>query len=76
MILKLQEIQKSFFLHQRNVFWVLSDGVHQAGLSTKRSFKGCLKNLKITKASKTMDVQFNKALEIKGVQPLSCPKGA
>ncbi|XP_023808537.1 laminin subunit alpha-2 isoform X2 [Oryzias latipes] len=52
------------------------DGVHQAGLSTKRSFKGCLKNLKITKASKTMDVQFNKALEIKGVQPLSCPKGA
>uniref|UniRef100_A0A3P9JCB4 Laminin G domain-containing protein n=1 Tax=Oryzias latipes TaxID=8090 RepID=A0A3P9JCB4_ORYLA len=52
------------------------DGVHQAALSTKRSFKGCLKNLKITKASKTMDVQFNKALEIKGVQPLSCPKGA
>uniref|UniRef100_A0A8C7Z8U8 Basement membrane-specific heparan sulfate proteoglycan core protein n=1 Tax=Oryzias sinensis TaxID=183150 RepID=A0A8C7Z8U8_9TELE len=52
------------------------DGVHPAALSTKRSFKGCLKNLKITKASKTMDVQFNKALEIKGVQPLSCPKGA
>uniref|UniRef100_A0A8C7Z5D4 Basement membrane-specific heparan sulfate proteoglycan core protein n=1 Tax=Oryzias sinensis TaxID=183150 RepID=A0A8C7Z5D4_9TELE len=50
--------------------------VHPAALSTKRSFKGCLKNLKITKASKTMDVQFNKALEIKGVQPLSCPKGA
>uniref|UniRef100_A0AAQ5WZ67 Basement membrane-specific heparan sulfate proteoglycan core protein n=1 Tax=Amphiprion ocellaris TaxID=80972 RepID=A0AAQ5WZ67_AMPOC len=49
------------------------DGVRQAALSTNRSFRGCIKNLKITKASKTMDVQFNKALEIKGVQPLSCP---
>uniref|UniRef100_A0A8C9XXG1 Laminin subunit alpha-2 n=1 Tax=Sander lucioperca TaxID=283035 RepID=A0A8C9XXG1_SANLU len=49
------------------------DGVRQAALSTSTSFKGCLRNLKITKASKTMDVQFNKALEIKGVQPLSCP---
>ncbi|XP_076612601.1 laminin subunit alpha-2 [Chaetodon auriga] len=52
------------------------DGVHQAALSTRTSFRGCLRNLKITKASKTMDVQFNKALEIKGVQPLSCPAGA
>ncbi|XP_038582234.1 laminin subunit alpha-2 isoform X4 [Micropterus salmoides] len=49
------------------------DGVRQAALSTSTSFRGCLRNLKITKASKTMDVQFNKALEIKGVQPLSCP---
>ncbi|KAI3364158.1 hypothetical protein L3Q82_010974 [Scortum barcoo] len=49
------------------------DGVRQVALSTSTSFRGCLKNLKITKASKTMDVQFNKALEIKGVQPLSCP---
>ncbi|XP_051266055.1 laminin subunit alpha-2 isoform X2 [Dicentrarchus labrax] len=49
------------------------DGVRQAALSTRTSFGGCLKNLKITKASKIMDVQFNKALEIKGVQPLSCP---
>ncbi|XP_031717276.1 laminin subunit alpha-2 [Anarrhichthys ocellatus] len=49
------------------------DGVRQAALSTRTSFKGCLRNLKITKASKTMEVQFNKALEIKGVQPLSCP---
>ncbi|XP_060907751.1 laminin subunit alpha-2 isoform X3 [Labrus mixtus] len=48
-------------------------GVRQAALSTSTSFKGCMKNLKITKGSKTLDVQFNKALEIKGVQPLSCP---
>ncbi|XP_040920201.1 laminin subunit alpha-2 isoform X7 [Toxotes jaculatrix] len=48
-------------------------GVRQAALSISTSFRGCMKNLKITKASKTMDVQFNKALEIKGVQPLSCP---
>lgn len=51
-------------------------GVHQAALSTSTSFRGCLKNLKITKASKTMDVHFNKALEIRGVQPLSCPAAA
>ncbi|XP_041661165.1 laminin subunit alpha-2 isoform X7 [Cheilinus undulatus] len=49
------------------------DGVRQAALSSSSSFRGCMKNLKITKASKVMDVQFNKALEIKGVQPLSCP---
>ncbi|KAM6915637.1 laminin subunit alpha-2 isoform 2-T2 [Xenentodon cancila] len=51
-------------------------GVHQAALSTSVSFRGCMRNLKITKASKTMDVKFNKALEIKGVQPLSCPAPA
>ncbi|KAM7367692.1 hypothetical protein PAMP_013975 [Pampus punctatissimus] len=49
------------------------DGVHQAALSTNTSFRGCIRNLKIIKASKTMDVHFDKALEIKGVQPLSCP---
>ncbi|XP_062292940.1 laminin subunit alpha-2 [Scomber scombrus] len=48
-------------------------GVRQAALSTSTSFRGCMRNLKITKAAKTMDVHFNKALEIKGVQPLSCP---
>ncbi|XP_058469730.1 laminin subunit alpha-2 isoform X2 [Solea solea] len=48
-------------------------GVRQAALSTSTSFGGCMRNLRITKASKTMDVHFNKALEIKGVQPLSCP---
>uniref|UniRef100_A0A3Q3VVE3 Basement membrane-specific heparan sulfate proteoglycan core protein n=1 Tax=Mola mola TaxID=94237 RepID=A0A3Q3VVE3_MOLML len=49
------------------------DGVRQAALTTSTSFRGCLRNLKITKASKTMDVHFNKAVEMKGVQPLSCP---
>uniref|UniRef100_A0A7N6BSF3 Basement membrane-specific heparan sulfate proteoglycan core protein n=1 Tax=Anabas testudineus TaxID=64144 RepID=A0A7N6BSF3_ANATE len=49
------------------------DGVRQVALSTNASFRGCMRNLKITKAAKTMDVHFNKALEIKGVQPLSCP---
>uniref|UniRef100_A0AAX7VJA7 Laminin subunit alpha 2 n=1 Tax=Astatotilapia calliptera TaxID=8154 RepID=A0AAX7VJA7_ASTCA len=42
-------------------------------LSTSTSFHGCIRNLKITKSSKTMEVHFNKALEIRGVQPLSCP---
>uniref|UniRef100_A0A3P8V0J9 Laminin subunit alpha 2 n=1 Tax=Cynoglossus semilaevis TaxID=244447 RepID=A0A3P8V0J9_CYNSE len=51
-------------------------GVRQAALSTSRSFRGCMKNLKITRASKTMDVHFNKAVEIRGVQPLSCPADA
>ncbi|XP_067337909.1 laminin subunit alpha-2 isoform X2 [Channa argus] len=49
------------------------DGVRQVALSTRVSFRGCMRNLKITKASKPMDVQFNKSLEIRGVQPLSCP---
>ncbi|XP_069370850.1 laminin subunit alpha-2 isoform X9 [Paralichthys olivaceus] len=52
------------------------DGVRQAALSSSTSFRGCMRNLKITKASKTMDVHFNKALELKGVQPLSCPAAA
>nr|XP_057947713.1 laminin subunit alpha-2 isoform X3 [Doryrhamphus excisus] len=49
------------------------DGVRQAALSSHTSFRGCMRNLKITKSSKTMEVHFNKALEVKGVQPLSCP---
>ncbi|KAF7660100.1 hypothetical protein LDENG_00288180 [Lucifuga dentata] len=51
-------------------------GVRQAALSTSTSFKGCMRNLRITKASKQMEVQFNKALELRGVQPLSCPAAA
>ncbi|XP_061609365.1 laminin subunit alpha-2 isoform X7 [Phyllopteryx taeniolatus] len=49
------------------------DGVHQAALSGRTSFRGCMRNLKIVKASKVMEVHFNKALEVTGVQPLSCP---
>ncbi|KAG7240211.1 hypothetical protein CRUP_037862, partial [Coryphaenoides rupestris] len=48
-------------------------GVRQAALSISTSFRGCMRNLKVTKASRTMEVHFNKALEIRGVQPLSCP---
>lgn len=55
------------------VFIPALDGVHQAALTTSTSFSGCLKNLQITKASATWSVPFNKAVEIKGVQPLSCP---
>uniref|UniRef100_A0A8D3DXG8 Laminin subunit alpha 2 n=1 Tax=Scophthalmus maximus TaxID=52904 RepID=A0A8D3DXG8_SCOMX len=50
--------------------------IRQAALSGSASFRGCMRNLKITKASKTMDVHFNKAPEIRGVQPLSCPAAA
>uniref|UniRef100_A0A8D3CFW8 Laminin subunit alpha 2 n=1 Tax=Scophthalmus maximus TaxID=52904 RepID=A0A8D3CFW8_SCOMX len=57
-------------------FLLLSGGVRQAALSGSASFRGCMRNLKITKASKTMDVHFNKAPEIRGVQPLSCPAAA
>ncbi|XP_077409138.1 laminin subunit alpha-2 isoform X2 [Vanacampus margaritifer] len=52
------------------------DGVRQVALSSRTSFRGCMRNLKISKASKIMEVHFNKALEVKGVQPLSCPAGA
>ncbi|KAM8846710.1 LOW QUALITY PROTEIN: laminin subunit alpha-2 [Synchiropus picturatus] len=49
------------------------DGVRQVALSSSRSFRGCMRNLRITKASKTLEVQFNKASEMRGVQPGSCP---
>ncbi|XP_030638763.1 laminin subunit alpha-2 [Chanos chanos] len=49
------------------------EGVKQFALTINKSFKGCVRNLKITKASKVLQVQLNKALELKGVQPLTCP---
>ncbi|KAA0709041.1 Laminin subunit alpha-2 [Triplophysa tibetana] len=49
------------------------DGLNQFGLTINTSFKGCMRNLKITKAAKTLEVQMNKVLELKGVQPLTCP---
>ncbi|XP_034018533.1 laminin subunit alpha-2 isoform X2 [Thalassophryne amazonica] len=52
------------------------EGVHQVALLTNTSFKGCMRNLQITKSFKTMEVPFNKALEFEGVQPLSCPTAA
>nr|XP_060609321.1 laminin subunit alpha-2 isoform X4 [Anolis sagrei ordinatus] len=50
------------------------DGLHQFGLTTNIRFKGCIRLLKLTKGtSKPLEINFSKALEIKGVQPLSCP---
>nr|DBA26649.1 TPA: hypothetical protein GDO54_010888 [Pyxicephalus adspersus] len=50
------------------------EDVKQFGLTTNVSFKGCIKNLKLTKGTaKALEINFSKSLEIKGVQPLSCP---
>ncbi|KAM6083233.1 laminin subunit alpha-2 isoform 2-T2 [Chlamydotis macqueenii] len=50
------------------------DGVSQFGLTTNIRFKGCIRYLKLTKGSaKPQEINFSKALELKGVQPLSCP---
>ncbi|KAG9347470.1 hypothetical protein JZ751_005037 [Albula glossodonta] len=49
------------------------EGLKQFGLTISTPFKGCIRDLKLTKASKTMEVHFNKSLELKGVQPLTCP---
>ncbi|XP_048106035.1 laminin subunit alpha-2 isoform X4 [Alosa alosa] len=48
-------------------------GLKQFGLTTSAPFKGCIRNAKIIKGGKVLDVQFNKALELQGVQPLTCP---
>ncbi|XP_053142140.1 laminin subunit alpha-2 isoform X3 [Hemicordylus capensis] len=50
------------------------DGLNQFGLTTNIRFKGCIRSLKLTKGTaKPLEINFSKALEIKGVQPLSCP---
>uniref|UniRef100_A0A8C5TD51 Laminin subunit alpha-2 n=1 Tax=Malurus cyaneus samueli TaxID=2593467 RepID=A0A8C5TD51_9PASS len=50
------------------------DGVTQFGLTTNIRFKGCIRSLKLTKGTaKPQEINFSKALELKGVQPLSCP---
>uniref|UniRef100_A0A670YYY9 Laminin subunit alpha 2 n=1 Tax=Pseudonaja textilis TaxID=8673 RepID=A0A670YYY9_PSETE len=50
------------------------DGLKQFGLTTNIRFKGCIRSLKLIKgAAKPLEINFSKALEIKGVQPLSCP---
>uniref|UniRef100_A0AAY4DVF4 Laminin subunit alpha 2 n=1 Tax=Denticeps clupeoides TaxID=299321 RepID=A0AAY4DVF4_9TELE len=46
---------------------------NQLGLTTNMSFKGCIRSMTITKGGKVLEVQFNKALELRGVQPLTCP---
>ncbi|XP_053314949.1 laminin subunit alpha-2 isoform X2 [Spea bombifrons] len=51
------------------------EGLKQFGLTTNVSFKGCIKDLKLAKgSSKPLEINFSKALEIKGVQPLTCPE--
>ncbi|XP_069052056.1 laminin subunit alpha-2 isoform X1 [Lepisosteus oculatus] len=49
------------------------DGLKQFGLTTKTHFKGCIRNMKLAKGSKTEEILFDKALELHGVQPLTCP---
>uniref|UniRef100_A0A8B9U8F8 Laminin subunit alpha-2 n=1 Tax=Anas zonorhyncha TaxID=75864 RepID=A0A8B9U8F8_9AVES len=50
------------------------DGVTQFGLTTNIRFKGCIRFLKLTKGTaKAQEINFSKALELKGVQPVSCP---
>ncbi|KAM6465703.1 laminin subunit alpha-2 isoform 2-T2 [Liasis olivaceus] len=50
------------------------DGLKQFGLTTNIRFKGCIRSLKLIKGTaKPLEINFSKALEIKGVQPLSCP---
>ncbi|XP_066470578.1 laminin subunit alpha-2 isoform X3 [Tiliqua scincoides] len=49
------------------------DGLNQFGLTTNIRFRGCIRSLKLIKEAKPLEINFSKALEIKGVQPLSCP---
>ncbi|XP_057345251.1 laminin subunit alpha-2 isoform X1 [Manis pentadactyla] len=50
------------------------DGLNQFGLTTNIPFRGCIRSLKLTKGTgKPLEVNFAKALELKGVQPVSCP---
>uniref|UniRef100_A0A673MXM5 Laminin subunit alpha-2-like n=1 Tax=Sinocyclocheilus rhinocerous TaxID=307959 RepID=A0A673MXM5_9TELE len=49
------------------------EGLKQFGLTINTPFKGCMRNVKITETGKTLEVQMNKVLELKGVQPLTCP---
>ncbi|XP_018411793.1 PREDICTED: laminin subunit alpha-2 [Nanorana parkeri] len=50
------------------------EDVKQFGLTTNVSFKGCIKDLRLTKGTaKAQEINFSRSLEIKGVQPLSCP---
>ncbi|XP_043313066.1 laminin subunit alpha-2 isoform X1 [Cervus canadensis] len=50
------------------------DGLNQFGLTTNIPFRGCIRSLKLTKGTgKPLEVNFAKALELRGVQPVSCP---
>ncbi|XP_036901675.1 laminin subunit alpha-2 isoform X3 [Sturnira hondurensis] len=50
------------------------DGLNQFGLTTNVRFRGCIRSLRLTKGTgKPLEVNFTKALELRGVQPVSCP---
>ncbi|XP_011807050.1 PREDICTED: laminin subunit alpha-2 [Colobus angolensis palliatus] len=50
------------------------DDLKQFGLTTSIPFRGCIRSLKLTKGTgKPLEVNFAKALELRGVQPVSCP---
>ncbi|PNJ78487.1 LAMA2 isoform 6 [Pongo abelii] len=50
------------------------DDLKQFGLTTSIRFRGCIRSLKLTKSTgKPLEVDFAKALELRGVQPVSCP---
>ncbi|XP_045355489.1 laminin subunit alpha-2 isoform X5 [Leopardus geoffroyi] len=50
------------------------DGLNQFGLTTNIRFRGCIRSLRLTKGTgKPLEVNFAKALELWGVQPVSCP---
>ncbi|XP_078505043.1 laminin subunit alpha-2 isoform X3 [Lissotriton helveticus] len=49
-------------------------GLNQFGLKTAARFRGCIRDLKLTKGTgKPQEINFTKALELIGVQPLTCP---
>ncbi|TEA36180.1 hypothetical protein DBR06_SOUSAS7510018, partial [Sousa chinensis] len=50
------------------------EGLNQFGLTTNIRFRGCIRSLRLTKGTgKPLEVNFAKALELRGVQPVSCP---
>ncbi|XP_015413308.1 PREDICTED: laminin subunit alpha-2 isoform X1 [Myotis davidii] len=50
------------------------DGLKQFGLTINVPFRGCIRSLRLTKGTgKPLEVNFVKALELRGVQPVSCP---
>ncbi|XP_053566671.1 laminin subunit alpha-2 isoform X2 [Bombina bombina] len=51
------------------------EGLKQFGLTTNVSFKGCIRELKLSKGTaKPLDINFSRSLELKDVQPLTCPE--
>ncbi|XP_030044824.1 laminin subunit alpha-2-like, partial [Microcaecilia unicolor] len=50
------------------------EGMTQFALTSNTRFRGCIRDLKLTKGTgKPQEINFSKALELKGVQPLTCP---